>query len=128
MGEPAFLIGRILSLADTLHAEYCKDVRKGDTPPQLLGNALIATVIGDPNRGLARMLDRIGPYQAWAKRRGSGLARWSCGEMGKIAREVAEKLTPVKRFSDAERAQLLLGYLAKAEGKDENGSEEGAAQ
>ena len=128
MQEPAFLIGRFLSLADTLHAEYCKEVRKGDTPPQLLGNALIPTAIGDPNRGLARMLDRIGPYQAWARRKGTGLARWSCSEMGKIAGEVAGRLTHGKRFDDAEKAQLLLGYLARTESKEENRSEEGAQQ
>jgi len=128
MQEPAFLIGRFLSLADTLHAEYCKEVRKGDTPPQLLGNSLIPTAIGDPNRGLARMLDRIGPYQAWARRKGTGLARWSCNEMGKIAGEVAGKLTSGKRFDDAEKAQLLLGYLARTESKEENRSEEGAQQ
>lgn len=59
MQEPAFLIGRFLSLADTLHAEYSRSVRKGDMPPQLLGNALIPTAISDPNKGLARMLLRI---------------------------------------------------------------------
>jgi len=128
MQEPAFLIGRFLSLADTLHAEYCKEVRKGDMPPQLLGNALIPTAIGDPNRGLARMLDRIGPYQAWARRKGTGLARWSCSEMGKIAGQVAVKLTSGKRFDDADKAQLLLGYLARTESKEENRSEEGAQQ
>ena len=69
MNEPAFLVGRFLSLADTLHAEYCKDVRKNETPPQLLGNALIPTAISDPNKGLARMLQRIRVYQAWARRK-----------------------------------------------------------
>src|ERR1019366_1769147 len=44
MQEPAFLVGRFLSLADTLHAEYSKAVRN-DMPPQLLGNALIPTAI-----------------------------------------------------------------------------------
>ncbi len=38
MSQPAFLIGRMLSLADTLHFEYCKAMRKGQVPPQLLGN------------------------------------------------------------------------------------------
>jgi hypothetical protein len=127
MQDPAFLVGRLLSLTDTLHAEYCKDVRKGDTPPQLLGNALIPTAISDPNRGLARMLDRIRVYQAWAGKKGTGLARWSCGEIGKVANELAGKLTAGKRFDDAERAQLLLGYLARTE-KDESRVEKGAKE
>ncbi len=128
MQEPAFLIGRFLSLTDTLHAEYSKSVRKGDMPPQLLGNALIPTAISDPNKGLARMLQRIRVYQAWARgKKGTGLARWSCIEMGKIANEVAAEL-PGRRFNEAEQAQLLLGYLARAESNQEKASEEGAAQ
>jgi hypothetical protein len=116
MSQPAFLIGRFLSLADTLHAEYAQEVRK-DLPPQLLGNALIPTAIGDPNKGLARMLRRIQVYQAWARTRGTPLARWSCAEMGKIANELAERLPD--RFTEPDQAQLLLGYLARAEGKPE---------
>jgi hypothetical protein len=127
MSEPAFLIGRFLSLADTLHAEYCKVARKGDMPPQLLGNALMPTAVQDPNRGLARMRQRICVYQAWARgKNGTGLARWSCAEMGKIATEVAGKL-PAARFNDVQQAQLLLGYLARTESKDESKSDEGAA-
>ncbi|MGP8247896.1 MAG: hypothetical protein ACLQVN_25700 [Bryobacteraceae bacterium] len=126
MSEPAFLIGRFLSLADTLHAEYCKVARKGDMPPQLLGNALISTAVQDPNKGLARMRQRICVYQAWARgKNGTGLARWSCAEMGKIATEVADKLQS-ERFNDEKQAQLLLGYLARTEGKEESKKEEGA--
>ena len=127
MQEPAFLIGRFLSLADTLHAEYCKVVRKDDMPPQLLGNALIPTAIQDPNKALARMLLRIRPYQAWARRGGTeaGLARWACREMGIIATEVATKLAGL-RFNDEQQAQLLLGYLARTESKEEEKTEEGA--
>jgi hypothetical protein len=116
MSQPAFLVGRFLSLADTLHAEYSKEVRD-DLPPQLLGNALIPTAIADPNKGLARMLQRIRVYQAWAQRKGSGLARWSCAEMGRIASELEGRLPD--RFTEADQAQLLLGYLARSESKQE---------
>jgi hypothetical protein len=127
MQDPAFLVGRFLSLADTLHAEYSKAVRN-DMPPQLLGNALIPTEISDPNKGLARMLQRIRVYQAWARgKKGTGLARWSCGEMGKIATDIADKL-PGRRFNEPEQAQLLLGYLARTEGNQEKASAEGAQQ
>jgi hypothetical protein len=128
MQEAAFLVGRFLSLADTLHAQYCEVKRKKDMPPQLLGNALIPTAISDPNRGLARMLLRIRVYQAWAGKEGTPLARWSCGEMGRIAKELAEKLLPGQRFNEAQQAQLLLGYLARAESNQEKASEEGANQ
>jgi hypothetical protein len=128
MQEPAFLVGRFLSLADTLHAEYCKGARSNDLPPQLLGNALIPTAISDPNKGLARMLLRIRVYQAWARgKKGTGLARWACGEMGKIANEVAPQLQN-RRFNEPEQAQLLLGYLARAESSQDKASEEGLEQ
>ncbi len=127
MQEPAFLVGRFLSLADTLHAEYSKAVRN-DMPPQLLGNALIPTALSDPNKGLARMLQRIRVYQAWARgKRGTGLARWSCGEMGKIATDIASKLQN-RRLSEPEQAQLLLGYLSRTESNQEKESVEGAQQ
>jgi hypothetical protein len=122
MQEPAFLIGRFLSLTDTLHLEYCKEVRKGDLPPQLLGNALMPTAIADPNKGFARMLHRLKPYQAWARTKGSAPARWACAEMGKIANDIAGSLGE-SRLSEAQQAQLLLGYLARTEK-----SEEGAQQ
>jgi hypothetical protein len=127
MHDAAFQVGRFLSLADTLHAEYSKTVRD-DMPPQLLGNALIPTAISDPNKGLARMLQRIRVYQAWARgKKGTGLARWSCGEMGRIADDLAGKLRG-GRLNEPEQAQLLLGYLARTERKEGKESEEGANQ
>jgi hypothetical protein len=128
MQEAAFQVGRFLSLADTLHAEYSKAVRD-DIPPQLVGNALIPTAISDPNKGLARMLQRIRVYQAWARgKKGTGLARWSCAEMGRIADDLAGKLRS-GRLNEPQQAQLLLGYLARAERKkEEKESEEGANQ
>jgi hypothetical protein len=127
MQEAAFLVGRFLSLADTLHAQYCEVKRKKDMPPQLVGNALIPTAINDPSRGLARIQQRLRVYQAWARgKEGTGLARWSCGEMGKIANELAVRLTRGKRFDEFEQAQLLLGYLARTESNQEKASDEGA--
>jgi hypothetical protein len=108
-------MGRFLSLADTLHAQYCEHVRKGDMPPQLLANALIPTAVGDPNKGFGRMPQRFRPYQARARGpKGGGLAKWSGGEMGKIADDIAKRM-PDRRLNDREQAQLLLGYVARTE-------------
>ncbi len=105
MREPAFLIGRFLSLIDTLHAEYSKTVRD-DLPPQLLGNALIPTAIGNPSKGIARTNQRLRVYQAWARgRSGTGLARWSCAEMGKIANELESQL-PDRRLERARAGSI----------------------
>ena len=125
MEDPAYLIGRFLSLTDTLHAQYCENVRRGALPPQLLGNALIPTAVADPSKGFARMVHRLRPYQAWAKTEGTGLARWTCAEMGKIAIRLAGNL-PESRLSDAQQAQLLLGYLARSQKSNEEGPLENA--
>ena len=124
MAEAAFLMGRFLSLADTLHVQYCEGVRKSDgadkddkshIPRQLLGNSMIPAAVQEPHKALARMRQRLCVYQSWAKTRGDGLARWACLEMGKLTPDLAERLPKSGRFNDAEQAQLLLGYLARAE-------------
>jgi len=127
MQQPAFRLGRLLSLTDTLHREYCKEVRKGDLPPQLLGNTLIPTMTNNPNRGLARMRERIRIYHAWAATKGSGLARWTLAEMGKISTDLAQDL-PECRMTEADQAQFLLGYLARSERTDKEATDEGAIQ
>jgi hypothetical protein len=124
--QPAFLLGRLLSLVDTLHRENCKEVRRGDVPPQLLGNALMPTMTSNPSRGLSRMRERIRVYQAWAATRGSGLARWSLAEIGKISSDLAESLP--ERMNDADQAQFLLGYLARSEKTELQNTTEGAIE
>ena len=84
-----------------------------------MGNALIPTVMTSPQKGLARMLQRIRIYHAWARsKEGTGLARWSFAEMGKIATAIAPNL-PDQRLTEAQKAQLLLGYLARTERQEE---------
>jgi hypothetical protein len=120
--EAAYELGRFLSLVDTLHREYCVNVRNGQIPPQLLGNALLATTVTNPKKALAEMLNRIRVYRGWAEKAGTGLARWTLGEMGKLTPTLADGLP--ERMDDAGKAQLLLGYLARWEKKE--GKEEGA--
>ncbi len=122
MKEAAYELGRFLSLVDTLHREYCVTVRNGQIPPQLLGNAVLATTMRNPKKALAEMLNRIRVYRGWAEKAGTGLARWTLGEIGKLTPALAEGLP--ERMDDAAKAQLLLGYLARWEKKE--GREEGA--
>ena len=70
MKGPPFLVGRLLSLADQLHVQYCHAVRKGkdgkaQVPPQLVGNALVTTAMDSPVRAVALIWQRIKPYHAW---------------------------------------------------------------
>ncbi|MBN2065741.1 MAG: hypothetical protein JW771_02915, partial [Candidatus Thermoplasmatota archaeon] len=109
-----FLVGRMLKLADELHALYCKEVRN-ELPPQLVGNALMSAALDSPIQALSQLALRLKPYYGWAQTfRGneSGkLAGYFIGQYGEVAAQLAEKSLS-NRFNDAERAQLLLGYLA----------------
>ena len=52
MHDTPYWVGRLMSLADRLHRNYCEREREGKMPPQLLGNALMATVLENPVAGL----------------------------------------------------------------------------
>jgi len=117
MKDTFFYVGRFLSLVDALHLEYCKHVRGGSVPPQLLGNAHLSIALDSPLSAVDLLSRRIGIYQAWTrKEQGENvrLARWSVGQLGKVSAVLGENTLP-SSTSSAERAQILLGYLAKFE-------------
>jgi len=114
MVSPPFLIGNILALSDQLHALYCKHMRKGSVPPQLLGNALMNTALETPDRALAQLAHRLVPYLGWAntnKTENAGLSRFFLRQYQDVSRLLKEMPLP-QRLNDCERATLLLGYLA----------------
>jgi hypothetical protein len=114
MKNAAFNVGRMLALADKLHEQYCRHVRKSEVPPQLIGNALMHTALDNPIRGLALLSERMLIYQAWAtKAQGDnvGLAKWVLGQMGQVSADLENVSIPT-RADDAVKAQILLGYLA----------------
>ncbi len=120
MKSAPYLIGRMLSLADQIHYHYCRHVRNGQAPTQLIGNALMATALEEPEKALALYAQRILPYQAWAKTTSgedAGLAKYFLSELGKTCSDVALVDVP-RRCADADKAQMLLGYLARAEKSD----------
>ena len=129
MSSPAFLVGRLLALADALHFQYCLGVRNGSVPPQLLGNALMQTALETPQSALALYAQRILPYQAWAAtartaehdnedaKKATGLAKWLLGQLGDTCSQVARTDIP-ERASDADKAQMILGYLVKTKSDD----------
>lgn len=118
MSSAPFLVGQMLALTDTLHKEYCQHVRKGELPPQLIGNALMTTALDNPTAGLARLSERIAPYQAWANTatgEGVGLAKWVLQRYQHVTEELGKQTLP-QQCEDADKAQMLLGYLARIEG------------
>lgn len=127
MKSPPYLIGRLLSLADQLHYHYCQHVRKNNIPPQLMGNALMPIGLEEPLKALALYCNRILPYQAWANTvsgDAAGLARYFLAELGKVCSELGEICSNVpvttisERCTDSDKAQMLIGYLARPEKSD----------
>jgi hypothetical protein len=121
MHNPPYLVGRILKLADELHDLYCKEVRGGNPPPQLIGNALMAAALDSPTQALAQLALRIVPYLGWARTNSSdsaGLSRYFLKEFGQAEILLRDKPLPT-RFDDAARAQLLLGYISGNSQSDE---------
>jgi hypothetical protein len=118
MSDTAFLLGRLFALADTLHKEYCRHVRKGDIPPQLLGNSLIPVAAANPEDAVARLGQRIGIYKAWAdKAEGEPyrLAKWAVRQMGDVCHQLHR---PLPTHADQSfQAELFLGYMARSPGK-----------
>ncbi len=118
MKDATYQIGRLLALADSLHQQYCRHVRNGKTPAQLIGNALFSTALGQPVFALARLGERLAPYQAWARtfqsndpESGVGLVKYFLAEIADCTRSIHLSELPA-RMGDADKAKLLLGYLA----------------
>jgi len=114
MKNAPFNVGRMLSLADKLHEQYCKIVRKSDPPAQLIGNALMHTAMDNPVKGLAMLGERLLIYQAWAtKVQGDDvkLTKWVLGQIGQVSLELENATIPTNT-DDIAKAQILLGYLA----------------
>ena len=118
-------IGRLLSLCDCLHKEYCRQVRSKnkkspDIPNQLLGNAALRTVLVNPEKGLAVLSERIPIYVAWADKVSGEefkLALWAKKNIGIVSELLSNQDIP-KSVNDILKAQILLGYLAHPDNKN----------
>lgn len=130
MKDTFFYVGKFLSLVDTLHFEWCKHVRGGfpekeekewrkAIPPQLLGSAHLNIALDNPNSAFDIISRRIRYYKDWTRVEQSdtvALARWVVGELGKITALLVEKPNYLPTYTTStERAQIILGYLAKSE-------------
>lgn len=129
MKEPTYHLGRLFACADALHIEYCKHVRAGETPTQLIGNALFSTALDQPVFALARLAERLVPYQAWARTFAPKTPETKSGWEKSLLKEIAQCCAhffekqqsgdvlirtdelPTK-MTDLDKSKLLLGYLA----------------
>ena len=123
-----YLYGQLLKAADELHALYCEVVRNGDVPPQLAGSAMFQSASEMPARTMQMLSQRIMPYYSWAKsymlkkddahekERKKAEELYSTCE--KIMNKLKNSWTAQTRFTDEEKAQLFIGYLASFPRKD----------
>lgn len=125
--SPAYLLGLLLALVDTLHAAYCAQVRKA-TPTSLGGSQLLGTASDDPPRALGELLERIRPWRDWAdtsQPKDDDLvtlrAKKALARMSKVAPHLAGRL-PGGRLDDTGKAELLLGFLSRDAVADEYSS------
>ena len=117
MKEAPYLIGQLLAAADRLHERYCRrDDPKAGLPSKLLGNSLVVTAGRNPQRALAMLQERFPIYKAWADGAGDVLGLWAANHFGEVAEKLAETDIPAS-MTDADRAELLLGYAAGIKGK-----------
>ncbi|MCW5941065.1 MAG: hypothetical protein KIS66_02465 [Fimbriimonadaceae bacterium] len=113
--SPAYCLGLLLGLVDTLHLTYCRHERQS-VPPTLGGNQLIGIACDDPPRALAELLERSRPWQSWANTcepRGEKdplIAKKTLSRLGRLAPKLAGRVPA--RLDDQARAELLLGYLS----------------
>lgn len=117
MNSFPFQYGQLLKAADELHILYCRIVRNGDLPVQLVGSSLYRAATEAPVRTLDLLQQRIAPYTVWAKtyrmksETESGLAGWLCSVIEKIANQLSKEWTDNIHLNDADKAQMFLGYL-----------------
>lgn len=123
MKQTPFLLGQLLKLSDEIHALYCDVVRNKQYPQQLIGNALLTSASESPKQALSTLCTRLSAYLGWAKTHRfknrseteefttHKKAGWLLSLYESVADQLAELSIP-ERFSDADRAQFLLGYLA----------------
>ncbi len=122
MDNIAYLVGQILKISDELHEFYCKIVRNGDVPRQLVGNSMFVMASETPNQALAQLGIRMSPYIAWAKQyrkkniqdkdKESWRAGWYLDLYEDVANKLYSLLSDITRFDDFGKAQFFVGYLA----------------
>ena len=128
MEELSYLLGQLLHVSDELHTLYCKIKRNGDIPPQLAGSALFTTAGEMPYQALSQLSTRLNSYISWAKQyqykdiatkgEESWRARWLLGLFEQLSNKVHLQMDKSIRFSDYEKAQLFIGYMASLPKKD----------
>ncbi len=130
MKDIPYLLGQLLKVSDELHALYCRVFRDGQLPAQLIGSGLYRSAAESPVSTLGILGIKMSPYITWAKSyrykkegedgKDSRIAGWLLSLYENIMQDLeAAWKQPNIHFSDAEKAQLFIGYLAKFPRKED---------
>ena len=136
MQEFPYLYGQLLKVSDEMHILYCRVEREGKIPPQLVGGSFYRAAAELPLQTLAQLGQRMIPYIFWAKtyqyknRSDKGKESWRAGWYlrlyERLASQIAEQAELKTKFTDVERAQIFIGYLAQfAQNAKQNSSSNG---
>lgn len=122
MEDFPYQYGQLLKVSDELHAMYCRVVRNRNLPAQFVGSTLYQAAAEAPLRTLSVLGQRMNPYIAWAKTYDTNeetkedehpaLAKWLLRKYEDVCEILYQSWTKSTRFSDEERAQFFIGYLA----------------
>ena len=132
MQEFPYLYGQLLKVSDEMHILYCRVEREGNIPPQLVGGSFYSAAAELPLQTLAQLGQRMIPYLSWAKAyqhknsvekgKESWRAGWYLRLYERIASQIAEQAELKTKFTEAERAQMFIGYLAQFPQSDKQNS------
>lgn len=138
MQEFPYLFGQMLKVSDALHEMYCKVVRDNDVPNALAGSGLYVAGTEQPYKTLGVLGQRMIPYIEWAKSyRVKDIQKkdeesWRAGWYLTLYESIATKLYAVwgkqTRFTEEEKAQYFIGYLASFPKSEKAAGQQGGSQ
>ena len=133
MQEFPYLYGQLLKVSDEMHILHCRVEREGNIPPQLVGGSFYSAAAELPLQTLAQLGRRMIPYLSWAKAyqnknsvekgKESWRAGWYLRLYERIASQITEQAELKTKFTEAERAQMFIGYLAQFPQSDKQNSD-----
>ncbi|PYK18099.1 MAG: hypothetical protein DME55_07720 [Verrucomicrobia bacterium] len=109
-------LGHLLQLMDGLHLQYCRHVRKGDMPTQLIGNSFFNAALTRPLDAFVNANTRLQPYRAWAQTvRVTGpecelrLVKYLLGQINVCSGLIDPTQFPAK-MTTLDKAKFICGY------------------
>ncbi len=120
MNNYPYLLGQLLKISDAIHELYCNKVRNEQIPRQLAGSSLYCSASERPLQTLAQLATRMHPYISWCKANKKEAyqgppAYYYLNLYEKTADKLKLAFSEQTNFTDAEKAQLFIGYLAAFE-------------